>query len=139
MSTFNGSNLRVFVAGALVAEEQNCTFNLSHEPRDANSKDSGRWDNSEEGPLSGEFSGEGLVPVGAEDVLDALYDKLVGTEVIQVVIGTNNAGSVDETKHRWIMNARFTSLEDNGPHREGRKYSFAGKSVGIVTSWNPNS
>jgi hypothetical protein len=139
MATFNGTSLRVFKDGALIGGEDDCTISFSHEPRDANTKDSGRWNASEEGPLSAELSGGGFVPADAEDVLDVLYDALVGTTVTAIVVGTKSGAAVDTTKHRWIGTFRVTAFDDNGPHRAGRKYSYTMQSTGPVESWNPGS
>lgn len=137
--TYNGTNLRVFLAGVLLGGENECTVSFSHEPRDANTKDSGRWDASEEGALSAEVSGNGFVVTPAEGILDKLYDALTNAAELDVVVGTNSGGSVNTTAHRWIMKARLVAFEDAGVHRETRTYSYTFRSTGVVTSWNPAS
>ena len=139
MSTYNGSNLRVFLAGVLLGGETECSVSFSHEPRDSNTKDTGRWNSSEEGGLGAEISGSGFVVTPAQGILDKLFDALVNSAELDVVVGTNNAGVVDATAHRWIGKFRLTSFEESGKHRETRTYSYSLQSTGIVTSWNPAS
>lgn len=139
MPTQNGTDLRVFKDGVLLGGENECSVSFSHEPRDASTKDTGRWNNSEEGSLGAEISGSGFVPADAEDVMDVLYDALVSQNPVSVVFGVNSGGSVDTTKHRYIGQFRLTSFEQSGSHRQTATYSYTLQSVGIVTSWNPNS
>lgn len=139
MPTYNGTNLRVFIDGQLVGGENECSISFSHEPRDSNTKDTGRWNNSEEGALSAEISGSGFVTVPAEGVLDKLFDALTSANPVTVIVGTNTGGSVDTSAHRWIGTFRLVSFEDNGAHRDTRTYSYSLQSVGTVTSYNPAS
>lgn len=139
MATFNGSNLRVFLDGSLVGGENECTVSFSHEPRDSNTKDAGRWNANEEGGLSAEISGSGFVVVPVEGTLDVLFDALVNSTPLSVVVGTNDGGSPDLTAHRWIGTFRLTSFEDSGPHRDTRTYSYTLMSTGVVESFNPAS
>ena len=56
----NGTDLKVYVAGTLVAYSTNCSININHSLRSTSNKESGGWDENMEGMRNWDLSCDSL-------------------------------------------------------------------------------
>ncbi|MDH3267864.1 MAG: phage tail protein [Ignavibacteria bacterium] len=133
MATYNGTDLRVFLEGDLIAGEGECSISFSQDPREVNNKDSGRWQEYEEGMLGAEVSVSGMVIYPALGNITTLYDQLVASGTVTLVFGINDNGSVDTTEVRYSGEFVCTGIEDSGANRETRAFNATFISSGTVS------
>lgn len=136
-TTVNGTNLRVFLDDELIAGEDSCSISFTHDPRGANTKDSGRWDANAEGGLSCEISSDGLDIVpgsqGAKKTFRDLLTAFTSVTAVTLTFGINDDGDTDLAYDHYQGSFRITSLEKTGDHRDTVQVSASFSSTGEVT------
>jgi len=127
---FNGTNLKVYVAGAVVARATSCELSISSNLRDATTKDSGgdaerlpglrEWSLSTDALYSEDYTGAGV---------DELFAAIKNGTKLAVKFSTNNIGD-----HEYAGNAYVTDLSMNAGTEENATYSASFQGTGAITN-----
>lgn len=117
----NGSSVRIFVNGEMVAGQQNCTLDMSSSTIDCSTKESGLYEEFEVAGLGWSISLDGLVPL-QDDAFDILEEAWENTEIVELHIG--------KTGKYKKGNAVIENLSLNSPMKEKSKFSCSLKGCG---------
>lgn len=117
----NGSSVRIFVNGKMVAGQQNCTIDMSSSTIDCSTKESGLYEEFEIAGLGWSISLDGLVPL-EDDAFDILEEAWENTEIVELHIG--RTGKYKKAK------AVIENLSLNSPMKDKSKYSCSLKGCG---------
>lgn len=117
----NGSDVRIYIGGKLVAGQQNCTLDLSSSTIDCSTKESGLYEEFEVAGLGWGISLDGLIPL-EDEAFDMLEEAFLNTEIVQVHYGRKG-------KYRKA-NAIIESLSYNNAMKDKSKYSCSIKGCG---------
>ena len=117
----NGSNVRIYVNGKMVAGQQNCTLDMSSSTIDCSTKESGLYEEFEVAGLGWSISLDGLVPL-TDDAYEILEEAWEATEIVELHIG--RTGKYKKGK------AVIESLSLNSPMKDKSKYSCSLKGCG---------
>ena len=136
----NGTELRVYLAGTLVAYSTSATINLNHSTRSTSSKDSGGWEDSMEGMRNWEVSVDALyawlTPAGGaigNETLSDIFTAYMATRAsFELTFGvtTTDSGDTKYVGTAWLTSASLTSpMEDTSTFSA----SFQGSGVLVQT------
>jgi len=126
----NGTNLVVKIGNLQIGVAKTCSMSISHEPRDATSKDSAGNEDSLEGLVSAEVSGDGLYnPAHAVQADNVIYPGITNRTRISWSFGSKTAGDVI-----YYGEGYFTKLDLSGGVEESATFSFSIKVAGGVSS-----
>lgn len=117
----NGSNVRVFVNGKMVAGQQNCTLDMSSTTIDCSTKESGLYEEFEVSGLGWSISMDGLVPL-QDDAFDILEEAWENTEIVELHIG--------RTGKYKKASAIIESISLNSAMKDKSKFSCSMKGIG---------
>lgn len=136
----NGKDFMIFVDGKATALATSHKLTLNAETSDAASKDDGMWDESVVTKMAWEASTEALVSADADvDSFDAMYDKFIAGEPVDIVSGipTNlsndgvpEAGWTAPTQKYYSGKALITSLDRNDAKGSNSSMTVSFKGVG---------
>lgn len=124
----NGTNLVVYIGSDVIAHSTSHSLSLTHDARDATTKDSAGWTAKLEGLRSWELSGEGLVAYdGIYDTTDlfALYSNRT---TATVKFSTEVSGD-----SYWSGTAYLTALSMDSPTEDNVSMSFTFAGTGVLT------
>ena len=120
----NGTELRVYLAGTLVAYSTSATINVNHSTRSTSSKDSGGWEDSMEGMRNWDVSVDAMY--AWLDASGSAIGGLTLSELFSVMIETRAKASITfgvtstssgDTKYAgdvWMTSSSLTApLEDS--------------------------
>ena len=82
----NGSSVRIFINGKLVAGQQNCSIEMGSSTIDCSTKESGLYEEFEVAGLNWSMALDGLIPL-QDDAFDILEDAYLNTEIVEVHYG----------------------------------------------------
>lgn len=130
----------IFVGGKATALATSHRISVTADASEAASKDDGAWASSTVTKLHWEGSTEALVSMDAgADSYDAMFDKMIAREEVEIVSGQPNNASDDgvpsdgwkapATKY-YKGKALITSLERNDPNGENSTMSVTFTGVG---------
>ncbi len=119
----NGTELGVYVGGALVAYSTNATLNVNHSTRSTTSKESGGWEDNMEGLRNWDVSCDALYawldPAGtaiSNKTLSDLFTGYLATRTSFDLTFGNTSATAGNTKYTgtaWLTSASLTApLED---------------------------
>lgn len=117
----NGSDVRLFINGQLVAGQQNCSLEMSSSTIDCSTKESGLYEEFEIAGLGWSMALDGLVPL-EDSAFDILEEAFLGTQIIDVHYGRK--GKYKKAK------AIIESLSYNSPMKDKSKFSCSIKGCG---------
>ena len=127
MAIINGSDLRMYIGGAVVAKETESSISFTAEGKEVRHKDlSNDWTSVETGKLSCEIRGSALY-ASSEDLEDIFTAFAAGTNV--AVLFEDPASDT----YAFSGNFKIMSLEQNATDGENATYSWTGKNDGAVT------
>jgi len=119
----NGSDVRIFVGGKLVAGQQNCTLDYSSSTIDCSTKESGLYEEFEVAGLGWGLSLDGLIPL-ENDAFDMLEDAFLNTEIVEIHYGRTGKYKKGQ--------AIIESLSYNNAMKDKSKYSCSLKGCGAM-------
>ena len=119
----NGTELRVYLAGTLVAYSTSATLNVNHSTRSTSSKDSGGWEDSMEGMRNWDVSCDALyawlTPAGGaigNNTLSEIFTGYMETRAsfsLTFGVTTSDTGDTKYVGTAWLTSASLTSpMED---------------------------
>tara|TARA_R110002020_G_scaffold28401_6_gene90649 strand:- start:8831 stop:9274 length:444 start_codon:yes stop_codon:yes gene_type:complete len=119
----NGTELRVYVAGTLVAYSTSATININHSTRSTSSKDSGGWEDNMEGMRNWDVSCDALyawlTPAGGaigNNTLSEIFTGYMETRAsfsLTFGVTTSDTGDTKYVGTAWLTSASLTSpMED---------------------------
>lgn len=117
----NGSNVRIFINGKMVAGQQNCTLDMSSSTIDCSTKSSGLYEEFEVAGLGWSISLDGLIPL-EDEAFEILEEAFLGTEIVEVHIG--------RTGKYKKGSAIIESLSYNSAMKDKSKFSASLKGCG---------
>lgn len=117
----NGSNVRIYIGGKLVAGQQNCTLDLSSSTIDCSTKMSGLYEEFEVAGLGWGLSLDGLIPI-EDDAFDMLEEAFLNTEIVEIHYGRTGKYKKGQ--------AIIESLSYNNAMKDKSKYSCSLKGCG---------
>lgn len=117
----NGSDVRIFAQGKLIAGQQNCTIDMSSSTIDTSTKETGDYADYEVAGLEWSISFDGLVPL-TNDAYDILETIWLAKGIVEVHIG--------RTGKYKKGNAVIESLSINSAMKDKSKYSCSMKGCG---------
>ena len=82
----NGSSVRIFIGGKMVAGQQNCTLDLSSSTIDCSTKESGLYEEFEVAGLGWSLNLDGLIPL-EDDAFDMLEEAFLNTQIVEIHYG----------------------------------------------------
>jgi len=125
----NGNDLVVYIGSDVIAHSTSHSLSISHDARDATTKDSGGWTDRLEGLRSWEASGEGLVAFdGTYDTTD-LFALITNRTKVTIKFSTEVTGDT-----YWTGSAYLTSLDMDSPTEDSVSMSFTFSGTGALTS-----
>lgn len=124
----NGTDLLLYVGGTAVAHSKSHTLSVSHEPRDATTKDSNGWDESLEGMRSWSIDGEALQAFDANYGHSDLLALITTRTKVTVKFSTEVTGDSYWTGEAWL-----TACELEAGTEESASYSFSFKGTGALS------
>jgi predicted secreted protein len=127
---FNGTNLKVYVAGNVVARATSCELSISSNLRDATTKDSGgdaerlpglrEWSLSTDALYSEDYSGAGV---------DEIFAAIKNGTKLAVKFSSNNVGD-----HEYAGDAYVTDMSLNAGTEENATYSASFQGTGAISN-----
>ncbi len=132
----NGTELRCFIGGTLVAYSTSATININHSTRSTSSKDSGGWEENMEGMRNWDVSCDALyawlTPAGGaigNNTLSDIFTGYIATRAsFELTFGvtTTDTGDTKYVGTAWMTSASLSSpLEDTSTF----SVSFQGNGV----------
>ena len=132
----NGTELRVYLGGTLVAYSTSATLNVNHSTRSTSSKDSGGWEDNMEGMRNWDVSCDALyawlTPAGGaigNNTLSDIFTAYIATRAsFELTFGvtTTDTGDTKYVGTAWMTSASLSSpLEDTSTY----SVSFQGNGV----------
>ena len=120
----NGSDIRIYASGKLVAGQQNCSIEMSSSTIDTSTKETGDYADYEVAGLEWSVSFDGLVPL-TNDAYDILEDIWLAKGIVEIHIG--------RTGKYKKGNAVIESLSVNSAMKDKSKYSCSMKGCGAFS------
>lgn len=123
----NGTDLKVYAGGTLIAYSTNATININHSPRTITNKESSGWDEIMEGLRSWDISVDAMYAwldasgsAITGETLSELFTAYITTRAsFSVTFGVTSSGTGD-TKYTgtvWMTSASLTApLEDSSTY-----------------------
>jgi len=134
----NGTDLKVYVAGTLVAYSTNCSININHSLRSTSSKESAGWDENMEGMRNWDLSCDSLYAWLAPDgsaisglTLSELFTTYMATRTSFAVTFGVTTSATEDTKYTGT--AWITSLSLTAPLEDTSTYSVSMTGSGALT------
>ena len=125
----NGTNLAVYIGSDVIAHATSHSLSITHDARDATTKDSSGWTDRLEGLRSWEISGEGLVAFdGTVDIDDIFTSYIVTRTAVTVKFSTEVSGDV-----YWTGSAYLTGIDLDSPVEDNVSYSYTFSGTGALT------
>lgn len=121
----NGSDVRIYASGKLIAGQQNCSIDMSSSTIDTSTKETGDYSDYEVAGLEWSLSFDGLVPL-TNDAYDILEEIWLQKGIVEVHIG--------RTGKYKKGNAVIESLSINSSMKDKSKYSCSMKGCGAFSS-----
>ena len=133
----NGTELRVYLAGTLVAYSTSATLNVNHSTRSTSSKDSGGWEDSMEGMRNWDVSVDALyawlTPGGGvigNNTLSDIFDTYMKDRTsFELTFGVTTTDSGDT---KYVGNAWMTSASLSSPMEDTSTYSVSFQGTGVL-------
>ena len=132
----NGTEIKIYVAGTLVAYATTGSININHSLREITSKDSGAWKEQMEGLRDWSIDLEGMYawtdPAGGSITnADDLYSSYINTRTsFTITWGTTDAEAGD-TKYEGT--AYLTTVSMSGATEDSATYSASFSGSGAIT------
>ena len=117
----NGSTVRIYIGGKLVAGQQNATLDMSTSTIDCSTKESGLYEEYEVAGLGWSISLDGLIPL-EDEAFDMLEEAFLGTQIVDVHYGRTGKYKKGQ--------AIIESLSYNNAMKDKSKYSCSLKGCG---------
>lgn len=117
----NGSAVRIFVKGKLIAGQQNCSIEMGTSTIDCSTKETGLYEEFEVAGLNWSIALDGLIPL-EDDAFDILEEAYLATEVVEIHYG--RVGKYKKAR------AIIESLSYNSAMKDKSKYSCNLKGCG---------
>jgi len=125
----NGTLLAVYIGSDVIAHSTSHSLSITHDARDATTKDSSGWTDLLEGLRSWEISGEGLVAYDGTLDIDDLFTSYIATRTaVTVKFSTEVSGDVYYTGSAYL-----TSLDQDAPTEDNVSYSYTFSGTGALT------
>jgi len=134
----NGTDLKIFVAGTLVAYSTNCSININHSLRSTSNKESNGWDESMEGMRNWDVSCDALYawlqPDGSA-ITGLTMSELFSTYIdartsFEITFGVTTSATEDT---KYTGTAWLTSLSLTAPLEDTSTYSASFTGSGALT------
>lgn len=117
----NGSSVRIFIGGKLVAGQQNSTLDMSTSTIDCSTKEDGLYENFEVSGLGWSISLDGLIPL-EDEAFEMLEEAFLNAQAVEVHYG--------RTGKYKKSTAVIESLSYNNAMKDKSKYSCSLKGCG---------
>ena len=125
----NGTDLQVYIGSDVIAHSTSHSLSMTHDARDATTKDSEGWTDRLEGLRSWEITGEGLVAFDGTFDTDDLFALYTNRTQATVKFSTETSGDT-----YWTGSAYLTSLDFDAPTEDNVSSSFTFSGSGPLTS-----
>ena len=133
----NGTELRVYLAGTLVAYSTSASLNINHSTRSTTSKDSGGWDDSMEGMRNWDVSCDALyawlTPAGGaigNNTLSDIFTAYIATRAsFELTFGVTTSDTADT---KYVGTAWMTSASLSAPNEDTSTYSVSFQGSGVL-------
>ena len=133
----NGTELRVYLAGTLVAYRTSASLNINHSTRSPTSKDSGGWDDSMEGMRNWDVSCDALyawlTPAGGaigNNTLSDIFTAYIATRAsFELTFGVTTSDTADT---KYVGTAWMTSASLSAPNEDTSTYSASFQGSGVL-------
>ena len=133
----NGTELRVYLAGTLVAYSTSASLNINHSTRSTTSKDSGGWDDSMEGMRNWDVSCDALyawlTPAGGaigNNTLSDIFTAYIATRAsFELTFGVTTSDTADT---KYVGTAWMTSASLSAPNEDTSTYSASFQGSGVL-------
>ena len=133
----NGTELRVYAGGTLIAYSTSASININHSTRSTSSKDSGGWDENMEGMRNWDVSCDALYAwltpgAGAigNNTLSDLFDTYMKDRTsLELTFGVTTTDTGDT---KYVGNAWMTSASLSAPQEDTSTYSVSFQGSGVL-------
>ena len=133
----NGTELRVYAGGTLIAYSTSATLNINHATRTTSSKDSGGWDDNMEGMRSWDASCDALyawlTPAGGaigNNTLSDVFTAYIATRTsLELTFGVTSSDTGDT---KYVGTAWMTSASLSAPQEDTSTYSVSFQGSGVL-------
>ena len=133
----NGTELRVYLAGTLVAYSTSATLNINHSTRSTSSKDSGGWEDSMEGMRNWDVSCDALyawlTPAGGaigNNTLSDIFTAYIDTRAsFSLTFGVTTSDTADT---KYVGDAWLTSASLSAPSEDTSTFSVSFQGSGVL-------
>ena len=133
----NGTELRVYLAGTLVAYSTSASLNINHSTRSTTSKDSGGWDDSMEGMRNWDVSCDALyawlTPAGGaigNNTLSDIFTAYIARRAsFELTFGVTTSDTADT---KYVGTAWMTSASLSAPNEDTSTFSASFQGSGVL-------
>jgi len=124
----NGTDLAVYIGSDVLAHSTSHSLSITHDARDATTKDSGGWTDVLEGLRGWEVSGEGLVAFDATKGFAYLFSLVNTRAAVTLKFSTEATGDT-----YYSGSAYVTSIDQDSPTEDNVSMSFTFSGTGALT------
>ena len=133
----NGTELRVYAGGTLIAYSTSATLNINHSTRSTSSKDSGGWDENMEGMRNWDVSCDALYawltpgagPIGNNTLSDLIETYIATRTSLELTFGVTTSDTGDT---KYVGNAWMTSASLSAPQEDTSTFSVSFQGTGSL-------
>ena len=133
----NGTELRVFLGGTLVAYSTSATLNVNHSTRSTSSKDSGGWEENMEGMRNWDVSVDALYAwltpgagaIGNNTLSDIFDTYMKDRTSFELTFGVTTSDTADT---KYVGTAWMTSASLSAPNEDTSTYSVSFQGNGVL-------
>ena len=133
----NGTELRVYAGGTLIAYSTSASLNINHSTRSTSSKDSGGWDDNMEGMRNWDASCDALyawlTPAGGaigNNTLSDVFTAYIATRTsLELTFGVTSSDTGDT---KYVGTAWMTSASLSAPQEDTSTYSVSFQGSGVL-------
>lgn len=124
----NGTALQVYIGSDVIAHSTSHSLSITHDARDATTKDSEGWTDRLEGLRTWEITGEGLVAYDGDFDTTNLFAMVTNRSTATVKFSTEVSGD-----KYWTGTAYLTALDMDSPTEDNVSMSFTFSGSGPLT------
>ena len=133
----NGTELRCFLGGTLVAYSTSATLNVNHSTRSTSSKDSGGWEENMEGMRNWDVSCDALYAwltpgagaIGNNTLSDVFTAYIATRASLELTFGVTTSDTGDT---KYVGTAWMTSASLSAPLEDTSTFSVAFQGNGVL-------
>ena len=133
----NGTELRVYAGGTLIAYSTSATLNINHSTRSTSSKDSGGWEENMEGMRNWDVSVDALYAwltpaagaIGNNTLSDVFTAYIETRTSLELTFGVTTTDTGDT---KYVGNAWLTSASLSSPMEDTSTFSVSFQGNGVL-------